>query len=117
MSSKITDSLNIFYQLAVKPILNKVNARGADVSFTLPASGWTEDANETSEYKYYYDLSAPAVTASDIIKAVIDYQSLEAAADCGLCPVCWSAAGVIRFRSKQPPSEAIAGIWRYDYKN
>ena len=117
MSSKITSSLNIFYQLAVKPILTKLTARGTDVSFTLPASGWTEDANETSKYKYYYDLTASAVTASDIIKAIIDYQSLDTAADCELCPVCWSASGTIRFRSKQAPSAAITGIWRYDHKS
>ena len=117
MSSKITNSLNTFYQLAVKPILTKLTARGTDVSFTLPASGWTEDTAETSDYKYYYDLTASAVTASDIIKVIVDYQSLDTAANCGLCPVCWSASGVIRFRSKQAPSAAISGIWRYDHKN
>ena len=114
ISSKITDSLDIFYRLAVKPLKTYLDARAVSTSFTLPASGWTENTDESSGYKFYYDLTAASITANDIVKCIIDYQSQETAAACGLCPNCWTSSGTIRFRAKGQPASAINGVWRVD---
>ena len=84
----------------------------SNVSASLPASGWTLDANDTSGYPYYYDLAAAGVTANDIAHVNINYTSQKAALECGLCASNNTLAGIIRFyAARQPSSQISINYW------
>ena len=80
----------------------------SNVSASLPASGWTLDANDTSGYPYYYDLAVTGVTANDVAHVNINYTSQKAALECGLCPTNNTIAGYIRFFAVNQPASAIS---------
>ncbi len=79
------------------------------VSFTLPITGWVLDNNETSVWKYYYDLSAAGITAADIVQVVFTRTSLATAQECGMCINNESFAGIVRLRAEKVPTAAISG--------
>ena len=80
----------------------------SNISASLPASGWTLDANDTSGYPYYYDLADENVTASNIAHVNIAYTSQSTALECGLCASNNTLAGYIRFYAVTQPKSAIA---------
>lgn len=78
-------------------------------AFSLPvnAEAWTLDNNETSDYKYYHDVTAEGVTVYDVAIVNISRASFQAARLCGLCPQNETLAGAIRIRAKSVPTSAI----------
>ena len=109
---RITLSLARFWDRAVKPIKDHVDADKADkptpVSFTLPATGWTDGSGITN-YPYYYDMSVTGMTANDFAVVAIAPDSQGTAIACGLCATNETRAGAIRFYSAKVPVAAITG--------
>lgn len=128
--SKITESLNKFYNMAVKNIKeglesltstvnansSKLSALGAPHSFTLTTDGWTAYTADGGDNNYYKSLAVSGMTTSDVVDATIGYNSIAAARDCGLNPTVETANNVLLFRSKKIPTESIQGSWHYIYK-
>lgn len=82
------------------------------MSVTIPVSGWTEDTDNTSVYKYYYDINALGVMPKDKADITISLSSLNTAVSCGLCPVNETLEGKIRIRTINiPDSSIIAEYW------
>lgn len=83
------------------------------VAFSLPASGWKEDA-AAEAYPMYYDFAVPGVTAKDRASVVLAPASQAAAIACGLCPTNETIAGKIRFRADTVPAEVISAVYYLD---
>ena len=79
------------------------------VVFSLPASGWEEDA-AAEAYPMYYDFA----TAKDRASVVLAPASQATAIACGLCPTNETIAGKIRFRADTAPAEAISAVYYLD---
>ena len=100
VASAVTDSLgnNIAATYTPKPTANVT---------TLPSSGWSLDTSN-SGYKYYYVISSPGVTSSDIATIVIDSGSQSMASDIGLCPLNETITDGIRLRTNVQPLSPIS---------
>ena len=83
------------------------------VVFSLPASGWEEDA-AAEAYPMYYDFAITGVTAKDRASVVLAPASQATAIACGLCPTNETIAGKIRFRADTAPAEAISAVYYLD---
>ena len=97
--------------VALAAARNINNERPDPTAFTLPATGWTLDANETSPYVYYYDLPVSGVTTATMAEGLIDRGSGTTARDCGLCEEAETVSGGIRFRARSAPANAITGVY------
>ena len=105
--SNITESLNNFWNGAVKPIVQKLSAEATQATAALPTTGWTKDANDISGYPWHYDLSVTGLTANDLVTVCVQQGSQTAAVACGLCPVNDTRTGAIRFFAAAAPGSAI----------
>lgn len=68
---------------------------------------WHYDENETSSYKYHYDIVDETVTAYDMVAITIARQYYQTASDCGLCPENETYNGYIRIRAISIPTSNI----------
>lgn len=121
--SIIASSFYTFWR-ELKPLIIGSN------SFTVPTSAWTKfipedpeelealdeaelEALEAEEFAYYADITAPGITASDIVTCLIDTGSIDAAESAGLSARPESLTGKIRLRANSIPSQPITGrYWR-----
>lgn len=87
------------------------NDRPNPASFTLPVTGWAQDAEETSGYIYYYDFAVNGLTTAYMAEGIIDRASGDAARGCGLCEEAETLEGKIRFRARSAPGSAITGVY------
>jgi len=79
-----------------------------EFTFTLPTTGWTTVANDTTGYPKQYSLSADVVS-SDFINVIIDISSQQEAYKCGLAPSAESSNDAIIFRAVSVPENSISG--------
>lgn len=79
-------------------------------AFSIPADSeeWTLDDSETSDYKYYHDVTVADLTAYDIAIVTISRNSFQTARLCGLCQQNETLAGAIRIRARSVPTSNIA---------
>ncbi len=88
----------VIEKFVLKPKINAV---------TISVSGWSYNNNETSDYKYYYDIPAAGVTTNHIAEVNFAPVSVDIAADAEVCPTNQTLAGKIRLRAKNVPSYAL----------
>lgn len=92
--------------------IDRKQDKSEKVSVTILVSGWTADTDNTSRYKYYYDIDALGVMPKDKVDITISLSSLKTAVSCGLCPVNETLEGKIRIRTINiPDSSIIAEYW------
>ena len=77
--------------------------------FKIPSTGWTQDATETSEFVWYYDISIPGTTASDIPTITLERASQSVAIEAGFYGAAESLTDKVRVRCKEKPAAAIDG--------
>ena len=81
-------------------------------NFTVAASQWISDANETeSEFVFYYDIPATGVTDSWMPTVVVDKKSQNVAIEAGFLGAAESRANSIRVRCKERPGNNISGSY------
>lgn len=77
-------------------------------ALNLAASGWTNDSG-SEKYPYQYKLTVEGVTDASRADAVLDEAGEDAAADCGLCAGCDTAANTVIFTCRRAPTAAVTG--------
>lgn len=82
------------------------------IPITIPVSAWQAAAGETGRNAYYADVEDETVSASHIPDAVLDKESLDTAAACGLAPTVQSMDGALRFFAEAIPAAQITGSCR-----
>lgn len=78
------------------------------VSMTIPTTGWSSD--NTAVYPYYYDFAVQGITADNRAEVTLAVSSLQAAADCGICPTNETIAGYIRLRAMSVPTASMVAV-------
>ena len=91
---------------AIEGILNDYPG-SEQITIAATSALWTRDSEETTAYKYHYDISDDNVTEDDIAVVTIARNSYSAAGNCGLCPQNETLDGTIRLRAKSIPSSSI----------
>ena len=81
-------------------------------AFTIPAvagtTAWGLDNEETSDYKWHFDITDESVTPYDVAIVNVSRVGLNAAKRCGLCKQNETLTGKIRLRAVAVPPESIA---------
>ena len=119
---------NLFNQLttavtnAVTEIHRVKATKPLPVTVTILATGWTLDSNETSDYKYYYDITVDGVDSTDIATVIVSRASFSIAEAAGICPenetLVVNEVGRIRLRSINVPTDNItATYWIFNSLN
>lgn len=78
------------------------------ISMTIPTTGWSQD--NTAVYPYYYDFAVQGITADNRAEVTLAVSSLQAAADCGICPTNETIAGYIRLRAMSVPTASMVAV-------
>lgn len=77
-------------------------------ALNLEVSGWTNESG-SEKYPYQYKLTVEGVTDASRADAVLDDAGEIAAADCGLCAGCDTAADTVIFTCRRAPTAAVTG--------
>ena len=76
----------------------------------IPAGNWVDaGANAYGEYVYVADVADIDATSTHFPDVALDIPSLEIAVSSGLCPVCQTLGGAIRFWSIKKPTGDMVG--------
>lgn len=78
------------------------------LDLNLEASGWTNDSGN-AKFPYQYKLTVEGVTTASRADALLDADGQSAAAACGVCAVCDTAANTVIFMCRTAPTAAITG--------
>lgn len=99
-------------QRGFKELTDAINDFPRATPFAIPATAsetaWILDNEETSDYKWHYDIAAADVSTADVAIVTVSRSGAEAARRCGLCPQNETLAGKIRIRAMSVPPQSIA---------
>ena len=73
----------------------------------IAPSAWEERTAGDGGYAYEYVYESPLITGELWPDVTVKEESLDAAADCGLCPVCETVNGGLKLLSKARPASAL----------
>ncbi|MCM1486773.1 MAG: hypothetical protein NC203_00270 [Firmicutes bacterium] len=96
---------------AIEEIDKNKMEKTSSVAVTVTVTGW-KSASGNTEYPYCYDIAAGGVTASDLAIITVTPDSMAAAAESNLSPICETTSGAVRIYAKVQPTDVIsAELW------
>ena len=78
-------------------------------SFTIATNAWTNNSSESSEYKYYADISVSGLTTSDYAEVNFNRTSLSAILGANMSASGETISGKIRIFAESAPTTSISG--------
>ena len=61
-------------------------AKPVKVSITIPTTNWQYDANDESDYKYYYSIQQEGLKENDMVEIFYARESISTVLEAGVCP-------------------------------
>lgn len=88
-------------------LLNNRAAGAAQMSITIPASGWVADEDTHGAYKIHLDIPSTDITEDMVPFLTVEPESLNTAIACELCPGTRTLPGALRLYANSIPKAAI----------
>lgn len=82
------------------------------IPITIPTNAWKVAPSEAGRLAYYADVEDENVSVLHLPDAVLDKDSIDTAAVCGLAPIVKSMDGALRFFAEAIPAAQITGYCR-----
>jgi len=81
----------------------------ARINITIPGTGWIEDEEDTTGYPWHADVLNSVISSGMTPIYALRLDSLGAAIEAGVAPVCQTLDGALRVWAADPPEEALTG--------
>jgi len=72
--------------VTITEIKNDYTLKPVNVEITIPTEGWILDEEETSDYKYYFEIEVEDLKPNDIVEIFYSRGSISTVLEAGICP-------------------------------